>query len=290
MVLDTQLRQMLVSRPCHSSPVLILPYRVWYALCLNSTVQTPNVKAVHALPSSLDDTPGAHWRADYMSLGGSCTLNTWTLGLVAPNGLCRIRRFTFHDGSIGTVSPPTQLHSVTIIIINLASERLRSFSILTFDADAITVLWLGTSKARALSATIPHISLSALRQLGVCIEHINPAALGQFFMNHFTLEELDYCGATGAHNPPAHTEILADPPVAHPRLTTIRTRNRAMGGALAVLHTSPNLHTFSFLFPIGPPPARLAGLILDLRQIFLRANDKLLCLRLSQSHENAGYF
>ncbi|KAJ6529682.1 hypothetical protein B0H19DRAFT_1274075 [Mycena capillaripes] len=204
------------------------------------------------------------------------TLDTLNLGSSGSRWTVRDPKITFHDGIIGTVSPLTQLHSVTVETMNLTSKHLWSFSVLAFDVAAITIPWLGTSKALsawALSAAIPHISLPALRQLTVCINHIDPAALGRFLMNHPTLEELGYRGETGVHNPPPHTQLLVDPPVAHPRLTTIRTRNRGMGGALAGLDTSPNLHTFSFLFPFSPPRTHLAGLVLDLRRISLRTND-----------------
>ncbi|KAJ6585884.1 hypothetical protein B0H19DRAFT_1110929 [Mycena capillaripes] len=203
-------------------------------------------------------------------------------------------KITIHDGSIVTVSPLTQLHSVTVQGIEDPLGRLGSFSILTFNADVITSLSLGqqthkTLSAPGLSAAIIHISLPALRQLTIWVDYIDPAVLSRFLMNHPTLEEFDYQGEKGVSPdpaPPSHTGILVDPPVAHPRLTTLRTSNLGMGSAVAGLDTSPSLHTFSFIFPIDPPPAALAGLVSDLWRISSRRNDTVLNLGLSQSRES----
>ncbi|KAJ7877488.1 hypothetical protein B0H13DRAFT_979517 [Mycena leptocephala] len=183
-----------------------------------------------------------------------------------------------HDGRIGLVPVLKKLHSATVQSIFHARGPLRFFTILTFNASSTTYLYLDQNKYPAtistdeLSALIIHISLPALHTLKVSIDTIDPAALGQFLMNHAFLRHLEYTGRGDrfAQRPLIH------PPIAHPRLSTISTvavGNHSLGRAISGLDTSPRLHTFSFTFSSSESTTNLAGLIQDLRRISLRTND-----------------
>ncbi|KAJ7181533.1 hypothetical protein C8R43DRAFT_1170477 [Mycena crocata] len=178
----------------------------------------------------------------------------------------------------------TAVHGITSLrsvrIYTCSSDEQDAFTLLTFDVDHTSHLWLGPGGVPAvtLSAAIAAVRLPSLRRVHVSLAGIVPAALGSLLWNHSGVTELTYRGtddddevlqldSTTSENKREQNPLIS-PALAHIGLTYIETSgSSAAGRIIPVLAACPRLFHFALAIPRRPSPTHAAGIILDLQAI-----------------------
>ncbi|KAF7307940.1 F-box domain-containing protein [Mycena kentingensis (nom. inval.)] len=141
------------------------------------------------------------------------------------------------NGESVDVDPPWRLLSVDVMPFRDAG---RSFSVVLFDRKAQYYMYIHTAhdvSARHWDVVLPHLDMPALKRVIIGTDELDPAAFGEFLLNHEGLEHICYIGTTRR----VPTRAIVDPPIAHPGLAMIEGRVEMLPLLLEGLVLSPNL-------------------------------------------------